>query len=227
MTDIFVSARSLAEYRDMFLLTDGDLSTSILDCAAGGSSFTAELTALGGSAVAVDPAYGQSFRTLSAVVAAGVRQALENIADDPAAYEWGNFFASPAEHGETRSAAARRFLDDFAISGNDRYVPCKIDDLLFPNDSFDLVLCSHLLFTYASVISLDSHLRICAQMLRVARAEVRIFPLLGFGCDATSAVNAVQAMASVSGHTSSVVPVPYRFWKGTGEMLVLKKRDPV
>jgi 2-C-methyl-D-erythritol 2,4-cyclodiphosphate synthase len=40
---VLISSRSLAGYRAMFALTDAELSGDVLDCAAGGASFIAEL----------------------------------------------------------------------------------------------------------------------------------------------------------------------------------------
>jgi hypothetical protein len=51
---VLITSRSAAEYRAMFDLTPEDLTGSVLDCCAGGSSFAAET---GGRVVAVDPAY--------------------------------------------------------------------------------------------------------------------------------------------------------------------------
>ena len=53
--EYLISARSFAEYRAMFELSDGDLRGRILDCPAGGSSFTALAAASGARPVAVDP----------------------------------------------------------------------------------------------------------------------------------------------------------------------------
>jgi len=50
-----VTSRSYAEYEAMFDLKE--LPESVLDCCAGGASFTAEAAARGVDAVAVDPAY--------------------------------------------------------------------------------------------------------------------------------------------------------------------------
>ena len=49
--------RSFDEYVRMFALTGDDLRRSVLDCAAGPSSFQAELRRRGGSVVSVDPVY--------------------------------------------------------------------------------------------------------------------------------------------------------------------------
>lgn len=49
--------RSAREYIAMFALTPNDLNRCILDCAAGPSSFTAEMTQQGKQVVACDPLY--------------------------------------------------------------------------------------------------------------------------------------------------------------------------
>ncbi|MGY1844011.1 hypothetical protein [Modestobacter sp. SYSU DS0875] len=51
--DYLISSRSLAEYRAMFSLTDGDLVGPLLDCPGGGASFTADVCGRGGRALAV------------------------------------------------------------------------------------------------------------------------------------------------------------------------------
>ncbi len=57
MHEVFPWGRSEAEYVRMFALTPGDLSGSILDCAAGPASFNAELSAAGHSVTSCDPLY--------------------------------------------------------------------------------------------------------------------------------------------------------------------------
>ena len=55
---VAVTPRPLAAYRDMFMLTDDDLRAGpILDCPAGASPFGAQVRALGGEVVSVDPAW--------------------------------------------------------------------------------------------------------------------------------------------------------------------------
>ena len=55
--EYLVSARSMAEYRAMFSLTDADLRGRILDCPGGGAAFTATACAGGATAIAADPAF--------------------------------------------------------------------------------------------------------------------------------------------------------------------------
>jgi hypothetical protein len=55
---MLISSRSLGEYQAMFALTEADLACRILDCPGGLASFTAEVNAAGGDAIACDLVYG-------------------------------------------------------------------------------------------------------------------------------------------------------------------------
>ena len=66
--EFLISARSLAEYRAIFALTEADLNGRILDCPDGAASFTAQARALGAAVIAADPIYAQpsgQLRTLA------------------------------------------------------------------------------------------------------------------------------------------------------------------
>src|SRR5947209_377356 len=69
---MLITSRSAAEYRAMFDLTDLDTgdTRSVLDCCAGGASFTAEV---GGGAVALDPVYARGRARLAELIRAGQR----------------------------------------------------------------------------------------------------------------------------------------------------------
>ena len=54
---VLLSARSLAEYRAMFALSDVALRRRLLDCPGGAASLTAEVNAAGGDATAVGYPY--------------------------------------------------------------------------------------------------------------------------------------------------------------------------
>jgi hypothetical protein len=49
--------RSFDEHREIFDLSDGDLTRTILGCGDGPASFNAELTSRGGKDISVDPMY--------------------------------------------------------------------------------------------------------------------------------------------------------------------------
>ena len=60
-------------------------------------------------------------------------------------------------------------------------MPASLPRLPFPGGRFDLVLSSHFLFTYADRLDLEFHRAALRELHRVARREVRVFPLLEQG----------------------------------------------
>src|SRR5258705_8503953 len=62
--------RSFDEYMRMFALSEEDVQRSILDCAAGPSSFNAEMLASGRRVISCDPIYEFSAEQIRARVAA-------------------------------------------------------------------------------------------------------------------------------------------------------------
>jgi len=85
---------------------------------------------------------------------------------------------TPEDLGKVRLAAMKKFLTDFdggKLAG--RYVSGELPDLPFGANAFDLAVCSHFLFLYSDILSLEFHQRAIEEMCRVAQ-EARIFPLL-------------------------------------------------
>lgn len=217
----FVSARTMEEYVRMFALSSADLSLRILDCASGAASFTAEARAQGFNVWAVDPLYNMSTDDQTKLVELGYERAVQNIADDPTLYNWG-FPASPREHSLLRRCAADAFLSHIA-NCKDYYIGGRLEKLPFTNESFDLVLCSHFLFTYSSFINEEMHLRCVDEMLRVTSRFIRIYPIVGFGADATSALTVVTDECNRRGLQWRIRDVSYHFFKSAGRMLEIEK----
>jgi hypothetical protein len=95
--------------------------------------------------------------------------------------------------------------------------------LPFASDSFDLVLCSHLLFTYSEQLSTDFHAASLQELARVAR-EVRVFPLVTAFTGARSPHLApVLAGLQAQGLSVEVRSVDYEFQKGGNQMLCVSK----
>jgi len=87
------------------------------------------------------------------------------------------------------------------------------------------VLCSHLLFTWADRLDVDWHRAALADLVRVTRLEVRVFPLV-----ALATGGAVPFLARLTdeleeqGHEVAVRDVPYEFQRGAHAMLVIRRR---
>jgi SAM-dependent methyltransferase len=172
--------RSFSEYIDLF---DFDLDSlplrRVLDVAAGPSSFTAEATRRGIASVAVDPLYGLSLAALQSYVRMDYDRVLTEIRRKPQLCRLG-YYASIDEVEASRRAAADRFLADYEQGfPQERYIGGKLPQLPFPDGAFDLVLCAHLLFTYAHLFDYEWHLAACRELCRVSSCEVRIHPVCG------------------------------------------------
>lgn len=186
--DVLVSARSLAEYRAMFALTDADLTGTVLDCPGGAASFTAEARGQGVDVIAVDPTYppdgtsserSRALRQLGEHAAAEAERGSAWARDHAADFEWTSF-ATPADHLAQRLAAAAAFTAH-AATEPEHYVCAALPQLPFADGAYDLVLCSHLLFSYADRLDDAFHLAALTELLRVSRGEVRVFPLVVVG----------------------------------------------
>ncbi|WP_280443137.1 methyltransferase domain-containing protein [Nocardia brasiliensis] len=174
--EFLVSARSLTEYRAIFTLTDADLHGRILDCPGGAASFTAEASALGAQVTAADPIYTRAPDALRAFALTETDRGSDWATAHSARYRW-DWYGSPQRHRELRHAAARQFGADL-VAHPDRYIATELPTLPFPDRSFDLVLSSHLLFTYADRLDAHFHLTALLELARVCAGEVRLYPLV-------------------------------------------------
>ena len=162
--------RSFDEYVRMFALTDADLGRTIVDSAAGPSSFNAEMHSRGKRVVSVDPIYsfspGQIRRRVEAVRDTMIDQVRGQI--NPFAWE---YFRSPEHLEHVRMGAMEQFLADFAADeGRDRYLPQSLPALAIADDTFELALSSHFLFLYSDRLNPAFHLASVRELLRVARS---------------------------------------------------------
>jgi SAM-dependent methyltransferase len=231
--DVLVSARSLAEYRGMFDLSDVDLAGAVLDCPGGAASATAEARGLGADVVAVDPAYpppGPTAERAEALRALGQRAAAEAerghdwIRSHPDGFVW-TFFSTPEEHLAQRRRAAAAFTAHAAAEPQ-HYVQASLPHLPFADGAFDLVLSSHLLFTYGDRLDDAFHLAALRELVRVARGEVRVYPLVLVGGDREhEGLGALLEELAADGVVADLRPTGgYRFQRGADRVLVLRRR---
>ena len=217
-----VSGRPLEEYLAMFALAREQLrELRVLDCPSGAASFVAEHRQLGGSVVGIDPVYAGGKSGLGRAVLEEARRGQEYVAANEDAFVW-EFFPNPAAHWAFRERAVRSFADDLATPGAP-YVGGALPDLPFADNSFDLALSSHLLFTYGDRFGESFHRRSLVELLRVA-AEVRVFPLVDHATKLPyehleSLLGALEGDAVVERRQ-----VAYEFEPGADEVLILRRR---
>ena len=216
--------RSLEEYTRFFALDLAALRRrSVLDVAAGPASFTAEACRLGIDAVAVDPLYGENSSALTRQVTNDYERMTMQMRAKPQLFRLKSF-SSLGEAAADRRSAAARFLTDFeANDRHGRYVRGALPHLPFLDGAFDLVLCAHLLFIYATRFDLAWHVAACVELARVSNGEVRIHPVCGANGQLYPQLDALRRELAAEGIESTVVPVNYEFFVGSTSMLVLHR----
>lgn len=214
--------RSLDEYRHLFALTAADLDGSILGVGDGPASFNAEMWARNRRIVSIDPLYALHASDIEARFCAVADSIVAQMEAAPQNWSW-SYHASPAELKAARLATVRRFAADFATArASGRYVAGGLPDLPFPPRSFQLALCSHLLFLYSDHLSFEFHLASLLEMLRVA-AEVRVFPLLTLSQEQSPHLKPLREVLSRAGFTARIERVNYELQRGGNEMLRVRR----
>lgn len=210
--------RSFEEYVRMFRLTPEDLHRSVLGCADGPASFNAELTQSGGRIISCDPIYECSADEILTRIEETAPNILRQVKSSRDDFLW-THFSSPEELLETRLRAMNLFCDDFRKGGGDgRYIAAALPDLPFEDGAFDLALCSHFLFLYSDVISLEFHISSIHELLRVSK-EVRIFPVLELSNKRSRHLVQVIRHFVNESFLADLQSVDYEFQKGADQML--------
>jgi hypothetical protein len=218
LDEIVPWGRSLSEYRRMFDLSDDDMGARIIGCGDGPASFNAEMAALGHRVVSVDPLYAFSTEEIRQRIADTYGSVVEQTRAAAARFVWREFVDADAL-GQARLAAMEGFLQDYdAATVADRYVAGTLPALPFRGDSFDIALCSHLLFLYSEHLSLEFHVVSLREMTRVA-ADVRVFPLLDLDGNPSRHLDRVRSALVSDGYYVEVRRVPYEFQVDGNQML--------
>jgi hypothetical protein len=224
LDEIVPWGRSFDEYRRMFALSDRDLAGFVLGCGDGPASFNAELTRRGGRIVSCDPLYRWRAPDIRQRIDATFERVIEQTRQNAGAFNWDGQIRSVEALGEVRMTAMRAFLRDFAPGeGGGRYAAGELPNLPFANGTFDLAVCSHLLFLYSEQLSESLHVAAVSELCRVA-ADVRIFPLVDLNGRRSPHVASVTAALTRSGHGVSLDEVPYEFQRGANQMMRIRAK---
>lgn len=217
--------RSFDEYCRMFALTEHELNLRLLGCGDGPASFNAEATRRGLSVISCDPIYRYRADQIQARIEATYDQVLDQTRQNLGEFVWTSI-PSVEELGRMRMAAMADFLDDYpAGRAAGRYIDAQLPNLPFDDHSFDLALCSHLLFLYSAQLGEAFHQSAIRELSRVAH-EVRIFPLLALGAQPSSLVRPVADACRTRGFRVSIEPVPYEFQRGGNQMMRIRPARP-
>lgn len=222
LADVVPWGRSFDEYRRMFDLRPADLAGRILGCADGPAAFNAQATRAGARVVSCDPLYRFDRAAIAARIDAAFDTVIAEARRNAHEFVWRDL-GSPDELARTRRAAMDAFLADYDAGRRaGRYVAAALPALPWPDDAFDLALCSHWLFLYSAQLGVDAHVTAIREMCRVA-PEARVFPLLQLGSRPSPHVAPVRERLAAAGLVTSVERVPYEFQRGGDHMLRIRR----
>ncbi len=192
LSEIVPLGRSLQEYELMFNFGESDYSKKILGCGDGPASFNAEMTKKGYQVVSIDPIYQFSRKEIKQRFDDSIDLVIEQVNNTPNNWVW-TYHKNSEDLRQNRIKAMKFFLEDYPQGLRERrYLVASLPKLPFADGEFDLALCSHLLFLYSDLLSLEFHLESIKKLCRVAK-EVRIFPLLTLASKPSPYVEIIQA----------------------------------
>lgn len=214
--------RTLAEYIQFF---DLDLSewqnSKILDCPSGAAAFVAEAYKMGIDAVAADLLFNFDAETLINKCQTDVQHVIEKITPVSHLYNW-EYYGNPQGLKAKREEALKYFAEDYLISKSaGRYLPVELPNLPFPDQSFDLVLSGHFLFTYHQNLDYNFHLQTILEFYRVCSQQVRIYPIQGNDAKIYPLLDDLITDLQKQGINVEIKTVPWVFQKGSNQMLQL------
>jgi hypothetical protein len=218
---IFIG-RSWAEYFKMFDLDLEKLNNKkILDCAAGASSFTDFLSKNGIDASAADLLYDKGPEFLKRRCQEHLQALVESLGKMEYEFVW-SFFKDLDDLKSHRMQSCSDFNRDYKLHMGKKYIKADLTQLPFEDESFDMVLCAHLLFIYDHRLNWNFHLSAVEEMIRVSSNEVRIYPLVkNKGKKSIFVDKLIKTLPRDL--EIEIVEVDYQFRRGGNEMLRITK----
>ncbi|MFP4135184.1 MAG: SAM-dependent methyltransferase [Halothece sp.] len=214
--------RSFQDYLGMFNLTPKDLNLSILDCAGGPASFNAVMKQQGKIVISCDPIYQFSPEQIEQRIDETYPIIIKGLYENFDQFVW-TPITTPEALGEYRLSAMRKFLADFPQGKEEgRYRDLSFPEFPFPDQSFDLAISSHLLFTYSEQFSFSFHLQSILELCRIAK-EVRIFPLVeNFTSAKSRHLDFILEALTARNYQTNIQKTGYEFQRGGNELLSAK-----
>ncbi|MBN1185341.1 MAG: hypothetical protein JXB49_23855 [Bacteroidales bacterium] len=215
--------RSYEEYCSFFSITEADLDKKILSVADGPCNFNAEITRRGKSCISIDPIYQFSREEIEVRIQETANTIIKEVRENQDLFLW-HYYKSPDGLVSTRLSSMKIFLEDFhAGLKQGRYIIGEMPPLNFQDKSFDIVLCSHFLFTYSHKLDLNFHIESIKEMMRVGH-EARIFPVLAHDSSKSIHIDNVLSHFNSNGYIARFQKVDYEFQVGGDQMLIVKNK---
>lgn len=221
--------RTLSEYLLFYNFTYNDLEKyeKIVDCPAGASSFTAELNNINQNpnikVIGCDPLFDRNLEYLKRKGQEDISYIIEKVKSSTHFYNW-NYYKTLENLRKQRTLALTRFSLDYDRGKNEkRYIKAELPNLPFDDESFDLVLSGHFLFTYTNCFGFDFdfHRSSIIELFRISAKEVRIYPIQQRSSQPYSHTKELILVLKDPGIKYEILQVPFEFQKGSNKMLRL------
>lgn len=224
--------RTFSEYVDMFDLELSKIKGfKILDCPSGASSFVSESVVEHGmkSVTGCDVMYNLvDPNQLKSIASNDLEHMGNKLSEVMDLYKW-EHYQDVKGLLKARYIPLQKFLSDYALGVKEqRYVYGKLPKLPFKDREFDLVLSGNLLFYYHDVFNYEFHLESILEFIRVAKKEVRIFPVQTPNGELPNYFE--QLVSDLTRLTDSKVThtiknVQYHFRKGVNKLIIINISD--
>lgn len=198
------------------------IGRTVLECPSGPSSFVARANAVGIKATGVDPVFNRTPSALKRLAYTDFEDMYRKIRAKPEFFV-AKTYPSIEESEKIRGKAMEAFLVDYGkMYPHGRYLAASLPKLPFPNDSYDVVLCGHLLFVYEELLDLDFCVESLYELCRISREEVRVHPVVDISGKRHEQIEAVMHRLGRAGHKASIVAVEHEFFRGANRTLQIQ-----
>lgn len=220
--EIIAIGRTLDEYSRMFGLSfTGLKGAAILDMGGGVSSFTAEANELGLNVKSCDRIYGFSAEELENKCKTDLQIMLEKLPPVKDNYLW-NFYGDEKGLAVYREKAYKSFINDYKLGHENRYIKSELPFTVFTDKEFDITLVSHFMFLYDEHKDYNFHLDSIAELIRITKEEIRIFPIMNLRWKKSVFVDRIINEAAFGKCGFEIKKVDFEFVKGGNEYLSIK-----
>ena len=216
---VVLIGRRFWEYERFFGLADVAADWKIADIGGGVSSFCAEACESGLNVMAIDPIYGIDADKLETKCEDDLKDMIRKLSGIEHLYLWNEFKDKPALE-DNRRDAYRRFIGHYR-SAPERYIHGALPSIEANDQSCDLALVSHLLFLYDHILDEKFHRESVRELMRIARREIRIFPIVSLSGYRSPFVEAVIDEAGRG--KAEILKTNYMFIRGGDEYLKISK----
>jgi hypothetical protein len=222
LKDVVLLGRTLDEYEKYFSLEELDLKDEkILDMGSGVSSFCCEASQKGLDVTAADPIYAYSSQSILDKCKEDLDEVVRQLPEVQHKYLW-NFYENIDALRRYREKAYRLFIPHYQENPG-KYIAASLPTTKFEENQFTFTLVSHLLFLYEEMLDYEFHKRSMLELARITSKEVRIYPLCNLKAERSSYVDRIMADKDCKELEFKIRPVPFEFFRGSTEMLLLRK----